>query len=60
MTSKSKKVLKSKWNFSVDDCAISGGWSYDGEYLIITDAIGGVYVFNGDSGSRKVGRRSRA
>ena len=50
MNSKSKKVLKSKWNFLVDDCAISGGWSYDGEYLIITDAIGGVYVFNGNTG----------
>ena len=32
------------------DYAISGGWNYNGEVLIICDAAGGIYVFDGKSG----------
>ena len=44
------KILRSGWNAYVNDYAISGGWNYNGEALIICDAAGGVYVFDGKSG----------
>ena len=34
----------------VNDYAISGGWNFNGEALIICDAAGGIYVFDGTSG----------
>jgi WD40 repeat protein len=43
-------VLRSGWSSSVDDYAISGGWTHDGERLVVADSAGGVYVFNGKSG----------
>ena len=43
-------ILKSGWNYFVDDYAISGGWNFNGEALIICDAAGGVFVFDGKSG----------
>ena len=50
MIAKPEFVLRSGWKYIVDDYAISGGWSFNGEALIICDATGGVYVFNGKSG----------
>ena len=47
---KPEKILKSGWSYFVDDYAISGGWSFNGKALIVCDAAGGVYVFNGQSG----------
>ena len=43
------KILSSGWNYFVDDYAITGGWTYNGEALIICDVAGGIYVFNGNS-----------
>ena len=45
-----QKILRSGWNHYVNDYAISGGWSSNGKALIICDAVGGVYVFDGKSG----------
>ena len=39
------------WHSLVKDYAISGGWTFDGKEFVVTDALGGVYVFNGDSGN---------
>ena len=43
-------ALRSGWSSSVDDYAISGGWTLNGERLVVADSAGGVYVFNGKSG----------
>ncbi len=50
MNVQSEKNLRKGWNYFVNDYAISGGWSFDGGELIICDATGGIYVFNGKSG----------
>ena len=44
------EISQSGWNAYVNDYAISGGWNYNGEVLIICDAAGGIYVFDGKSG----------
>ena len=51
METKPKKILRNGWKYFVNDYAISGGWNYNGEALIICDAVGGVYVFDGKSGA---------
>ena len=38
------------WHSLLKDCAISGGWTADGKALVVCDALGGIYVFDGDSG----------
>lgn len=43
-------ALQNNWNASVNDYAISGGWNCDGNSLVVSDASGGIYVFNGKSG----------
>ena len=48
----SGKILSRGWKSIVDDYAISGGWTYNGELLIVCDAVGGIYVFNGKSGEK--------
>ena len=50
METQPQKILRSGWNAYVNDYAISGGWNYNGEVLIICDAAGGIYVFDGKSG----------
>lgn len=40
------------WHSLVNDFAISGGWTFDGNALVICDALGGVYVYEGDSGKQ--------
>ena len=40
------------WHSLVNDFAISGGWTFDGKVFVVSDASGGVYVFNGDSGKQ--------
>ena len=47
------KILRSGWKAYVNDYAISGGWNFNGEALIICDAAGGIYVFDGTSGKMK-------
>ena len=43
-------VLRPGWSASVDDYAIAGGWTARGEALVVGDAAGGVYAFDGRSG----------
>ena len=43
-------VLRPGWSASVDDYAIAGGWTARGESLVVGDAAGGVYAFDGRSG----------
>ncbi len=47
-----KGVLNRGWSASVDDYAITGGWTRSGEALVVADAAGGIYAFNGKSGAR--------
>lgn len=47
-----KGVLNRGWSASVDDYAIAGGWTRSGEALVVADAAGGIYAFNGKSGAR--------
>ena len=51
VSNKSKKgILRRGWTASVDDYAISGGWSLGGEVLMVADASGGIFAFEGKSG----------
>ena len=51
MSNQSKKgILRRGWTASVDDYAISGGWSLGGEVLMVADASGGIFAFDGKSG----------
>ena len=51
VSNKSKKgILRRGWTASVDDYAISGGWSLGGEALMVADASGGIFAFEGKSG----------
>ncbi len=44
-------VLLPLWNGSVGDYAIAGGWACDGEWLIVGDAAGSIYGFDGGTGA---------
>ncbi len=44
-------VLNPGWSAAVGDYAIAGGWSLRGEALVVGDAEGGVYAFDGKSGA---------
>ena len=44
-------VLRPGWSASVDDYPIAGGWTLRGEALVVGDAAGGVYAFDGKSGA---------
>ena len=43
-------VLRRGWSARVDDYAIAGGWTARGEALVVGDAAGGVFAFDGRSG----------
>ena len=43
-------VLRRGWSAAVGDYAIAGGWTPRGEALVVGDAAGGVYAFDGKSG----------
>ncbi|MEL6196126.1 MAG: hypothetical protein AAFZ38_08020 [Myxococcota bacterium] len=43
-------ILRKDWSAEVGDFAIAGGWALRGNLLIVCDAAGGVYGFNGKSG----------
>ena len=45
------------WSAAVGDYAIAGGWSLRGEALMVGDAAGGVYAFDGKSGATVWERR---
>ncbi len=44
-------VLRPGWCAAVGDYAIAGGWTLRGEALVVGDAAGGVYAFDGKSGA---------
>ena len=46
-----KGVLRPGWAAEVGDYAIAGGWTPRGEALVVGDAAGGVYAFDGRSGA---------
>ncbi len=46
-----KGVLRRGWSAAVGDYAIAGGWTLRGETLVVGDAAGGVYAFDGKSGA---------
>ena len=50
-------ALRRGWSAAVGDYAIAGGWSLRGEALIVGDAAGGVYAFDGKSGATAWERR---
>ena len=50
-------VLSPGWSAEVGDYAIAGGWILRGEALVIGDAEGGVYAFDGNSGATAWERR---
>ncbi len=52
-----KGVLRRGWSAEVGDYAIAGGWSLRGEALMVGDAAGGVYAFDGKSGATAWERR---
>ena len=43
--------LRPGWTAGVADYAIAGGWTVRGEALVVGDAAGGVYAFDGRSGA---------
>ena len=45
-----KGLLRRGWSSIVEDYAIVGEWSSDGKILIVGDATGGLYAFEGTSG----------
>ena len=53
VSAQSLGALRSGWSATVDDCAISGGWTSDGEEFVVADAAGGVTVFDGKRGDLK-------
>ncbi len=44
-------VFRPGWSASVGDYAIDGGWLCNGTLLVVGDAAGGVYGFEGTSGT---------
>ena len=44
-------VLDRGWSAAVGDYAIAGGWILGGAALVVGDAEGGVYAFDGESGA---------
>ena len=47
---KPKGLLRTGWSSVVEDYVITGGWSSDGSILMVGDATGGLYAFEGTSG----------
>ncbi len=47
--------LRSGWSAEVGDYAIDSAWSANGEVLVVGDAAGGVYAFEGRSGAERWG-----
>ena len=48
---RARGVLRRGWSAAVNDYAIAGGWTRRGEALVVADAAGGVYAFDGKSGA---------
>ena len=50
-------VLSQGWFAAVGDYAMAGGWIRRGEAMVVGDAEGGVYAFDGESGATAWERR---
>ncbi|MAA79682.1 MAG: hypothetical protein CL916_10520 [Deltaproteobacteria bacterium] len=48
---KPKGILLEGWYATVDDYAICGAWNPNGTILVVGDSIGGIYGFEGKSGT---------
>ena len=48
---KSRGRLLKGWSASVEDYAIAGAWACRGDVLVVADAVGGLFGFQGDSGT---------
>ena len=46
-----KGMLHEGWTAEVDDYAIVCGWALGGNTLLVGDAVGGIYAFEGKSGN---------
>ena len=46
-------LLSAGWSAEVGDYAIAGGWTHNGKLLLVGDAAGSVYAFDGKSGAVK-------
>ena len=44
-------ALREGWSAEVGDYAIAGAWAHRGEVLVVGDAAGGIYGFEGKSGT---------
>ena len=51
MNTQSIRSLRMGWSATLDDCALSGGWTSDGNEFAVVDAAGGVSVFDGKRGN---------
>ena len=51
MNTQSLRSLRMGWSATLDDCALSGGWTSDGNEFAVVDAAGGVSVFDGKRGN---------
>ncbi len=49
-TDKPKGLLRDGWSAIVEDYAIAGGWAGRGKILVVGDAVGSIYAFEGSSG----------
>ena len=56
-TDRPEGVLRRGWSAAVGDYAIAGGWTLRGEALVVGDAAGSVYAFDGKSGTTIWARR---
>ena len=45
-----KGILRKGWSSVIEDYALAGGWSSKGKILVVGDATGGLYAFEGISG----------
>ena len=50
MNAQSLGSLRTGWSVTLDDCALSGGWTLEGNEFAVVDAAGGVSVFDGKRG----------
>ncbi|MEE2785949.1 MAG: PQQ-binding-like beta-propeller repeat protein [Myxococcota bacterium] len=50
---RSKGVIRPGWTASVDDYAIAGAWACQGQLVVVADAAGGVFGFDGRSGATR-------
>ena len=48
---KPQGMLHEGWTAQVDDYALTCGWLFKGDALLVADVCGGLYSFDGSTGS---------